>query len=166
MRIRVLPTTDAERARNLLKSYLAQRILFYTSHDKRQLEQINSDTARLQEDLWLIVQGPAIAQPTPVAALTLSGMNDVLNSQSYTQASWWNRIPIGAWVLMIALGMFCNFLFGYNAHLVGRRLLFIGLPFIVAVAFFLLAELDSPRSGIIKVHPENLESLSVSLCTP
>jgi hypothetical protein len=27
-------------------------------------------------------------------------MNDVLNSQGYTQAAYWNQIPTGAWVLM------------------------------------------------------------------
>ena len=40
------------------------------------------------------------AQPTPVIALAVSGMNDVLNSQGYTQAAWWNRIPTAAWLLM------------------------------------------------------------------
>ena len=43
-----------------------------------------------------------MAQPTPVIALAVSGMNDVLNSQGYTQAAWWNRIPIAAWGLMIS----------------------------------------------------------------
>src|SRR2546430_17441339 len=34
--------------------------------------------------------------PTAVVALVISGMNDVLNSQGYTQAAWWNRIPLAA----------------------------------------------------------------------
>lgn len=38
--------------------------------------------------------GPAGAQPTPIFALVVAGMNDVLNSQGYTQAAWWNQIPI------------------------------------------------------------------------
>ena len=37
--------------------------------------------------------GSALSQPTPFMALVASGMNDVLNSQGYTQAAWWNRIP-------------------------------------------------------------------------
>jgi hypothetical protein len=35
-------------------------------------------------------------------ALAVMGMNDVLNTQGYTQAAWWNRIPMAAWGLMWA----------------------------------------------------------------
>jgi hypothetical protein len=41
----------------------------------------------------------ATPQRTAVGALVVSGMNDVLNSQGYTQAAWWNRIPDAAWGL-------------------------------------------------------------------
>jgi hypothetical protein len=34
------------------------------------------------------------------------------------------------------------------------------LPAIVAVSFFLIADLDSPRGGVIRVAPQNLISLS------
>ena len=40
---------------------------------------------------------PASAQPNAVVALAVEGMNDVLNSQGYTQAAWWNRIPAAGW---------------------------------------------------------------------
>jgi hypothetical protein len=40
---------------------------------------------------------PAVNQPTPLVALAVAGMNDVLNTQGYTQAAWWNRIPPAAW---------------------------------------------------------------------
>jgi len=34
------------------------------------------------------------------------------------------------------------------------------LPLIVAVAFFMIADIDSPRHGIIRVVPQNLEALT------
>jgi hypothetical protein len=37
--------------------------------------------------MWSAVQNPALSQPKPVMALAVSGMNDVLNSQGYTQAA-------------------------------------------------------------------------------
>jgi len=33
----------------------------------------------------------------------------------------------------------------------------------VSVSLFLVADIDSPRRGVIRVHPENLISLSESL---
>jgi hypothetical protein len=68
----------------------------YTTRDEQQLRQINANTAQLQSELWSAVQAPAAAQPTPVVALAILGMNHVLNSQGYTQAAWWNRIPLAA----------------------------------------------------------------------
>jgi F0F1-type ATP synthase membrane subunit c/vacuolar-type H+-ATPase subunit K len=159
VRLGVLSSADATRARNLLKSYLDQRILFYTTRDLATRHRIDSDTAHLQKDLWSAVQTPVVAQPNQVNALVLSGMNDVLNSQGYTQAAWWNRIPITAWVLMIVIGICCNVLFGHNArHPEGQNWRFLVLPLIVAVAFFLIADLDSPTGGVIRVSPQNLVS--------
>jgi hypothetical protein len=37
------------------------------------------------------------------------------------------------------------------------------LPFVIAVAFFLISDIDSPRRGVIRVLPQNLISLSQSL---
>ena len=163
VRIGLMPTADAARTRKLLKSYLDQRVLFYTTRDADALDRINVATSQLQNNLWSAVQGFGAAQPTAVSALILAGMNDVLNSQGYTQAAWWNRIPIEAWGLLVAVAVFCNVLFGFNAHLDARKLLLFGLPLVVSVAFFLLADLDSPRHGAIRVSPQNLVSLSGSL---
>jgi len=92
-------------------------------------------------------------------------MNDVLNAQGYTQAAWWNRIPLEVWVLLGAIGMGCNVLIGYGAHRTST-ILFLILPLAVSVSFFLIADIDSPRGGVIRVRPQNLLSLSQSLHTP
>jgi hypothetical protein len=160
----LLPASDAAKVRALLGNYLDQRVLFYTTRDEQQLRQINTKTAQLQADLWSVVKAPAVAQPTPVIALAVAGMNDVLNSQGYTQAAWWNRIPHAAWGLMAAIAICCNVLVGYGAHnaKTEARLLLV-LPLIVALSFLLIADIDSPRGGIIRVSPQNLHSLSASL---
>jgi hypothetical protein len=98
VRAGLLPAADAERLHGLLRNYLDQRVLFYQTRDQRMLRQIDASTAQLEADLWSAVQAPAAAQPTPMVALAVWGMNEVLNSQGYTQAAWWNRIPIAAWV--------------------------------------------------------------------
>ena len=112
--------------------------------------------------MWSAVATPGAAQLSPVTALAVAGMNDVLNSQGYSQAAWWNRIPIAAWALMAIISIFCNLLVGYGAH--GKRaFLFMILPITLSVSLFLIADIDSPRGGFINVQPQNLESLSESL---
>lgn len=162
VRADLLPSADAVVVRELLKNYLDERILFYTSRER--IPEINAKTAQLQEELWSAVHGPALAQPNPVIALAVSGMNDVLNSQGYTQAAWWNRIPPGAWFLMAAVSICANLLLGYDTRNTARRhSRLIVLPLVLCIAFFIIADIDSPRSGVIRVQPQNLVSLSQSL---
>ncbi len=164
VRADLLPAADAAKVRALLKNYLDQRLLFYTTRDGQQILQINARTAQLQAELWSAVLGPAAAKPTPLVALAVSGMNDVLNSQGYTQASWWNRIPLAAWALMAAIAVCCNVLVGWGARdAKAERFLLLVLPLAVSISFFLIADIDSPRGGIILVRPENLLSLADSL---
>lgn len=161
IRADLLPADDASRVRGLLRKYVDQRVLFYTIHDAQGIAKVNADTAELQNNMWSAVRRGAAAQPTAVVALAVSGMNDVLNSQGYTQAAWWNRIPTAAWILMFVIAICCNFLFGWGVRYSDRRI-FIILPIAVSIAFFLISDIDSPRTGIIRVAPQNLLSLSQS----
>jgi len=162
VRADLLPAADAAKVRALLKSYLDQRVLQYKSRGNQRLRQINAETSRLQAEMWSAVAAPGTGQLSPVTALTVSGMNDVLNSQGYTQAAWWNRIPIAAWALMAIISVFCNLLVGYAAH--GKSaFLFLILPVALSISLFLIADIDSPRGGFIRVRPQNLESLVESL---
>ena len=163
LRLGLLPPSEIARARSLLKRYLDQRILFYTTADSRRLRSIDSVTAQLQDNLWSSVEPIGVSQPTPVTAAIVTGMNDVLNSQSYTQAAWWNRIPVAAWGLIVVLSVCCCVLFGFYATRKSGRVLFWSLPVILSITFFLLADLDSPRGGVIRVYPQNLASLAGAL---
>lgn len=164
VRADLLPAAAASKVRARLLDYLDQRILFYSTRDEQQLRQINAQTVRLQSELWSAVSAPAVAQPTAVIALAVAGMNDVLNSQGYTQAAWWNRIPIAAWVLMAAIAVCSNFLVGFGARNAKAEFaLRLVLPLVVAIAFFLIADIDSPRGGVIRVSPQNILDLSQSL---
>jgi hypothetical protein len=155
---------EAARLQTLLRAYLEQRIRFYTVRDEEQLDQIARATTRLQHDLWSGVQRAVTAQPSALGALVGAGMNDVLNMQGYAQAAWWNRIPRSAWALMFVMGLFCNVLVGFSVHdpSAKARVFFI-LPLIVATSFLLIADLDSPRHGVIRVSPMNLASLNWTL---
>ena len=164
LRIGLLQAAEVAKGRGLLVNYLDQRVLFYTATDAQQLGQIDARTDKLQTELWSVIQAAGIAQPTPVVALTVAGMNDVLNSQGYAQAAWWNRIPVTAWALMLAIAICANVLFGCSAKdTKAKPVLLLVLPLIVSIAFLLIADIESPRGGFIRVVPQNLVNLSQSL---
>jgi hypothetical protein len=162
VRADLLPAEDAAAFRQLLIRYADLRISFYEARQPDRVDQINADTGKLQAELWSSVQRWGSAQSTCVAALAVSGMNDVLNAQGYTQAAWWNRIPVAAWWLMGLIAIFCNLLVGYSERHEGALPLLV-LPVIGAISFFLIADIDSPRGGAIRIAPQNLIALSQSI---
>jgi hypothetical protein len=147
LRVDFLPPDDAARVRKLLGDYLDQRIMFYINKDDAERARIDQRTSRLQGELWAAVRDPVAAQQTPVTALALAGMNDVLNSQGYTQAAYWNRI--------------CAVLLGYRAR--HPRRLALVLPLVVSISLLLIADIDAPRHGLIHISPQNLQSLAQSM---
>ena len=162
LRVNLLTSSEAGSLHELIRKYLDQRILFYDVRSEDRLAQINTDTSLLQDQLWSTAQSASQGEPVAAVNLVLSGMNDVLNSEGYTQAAWWNRIPIAAWILLASIAICCNFMVGYGMRRSRRIVLFV-VPLTVAISFFLIADIDSPRGGVIRVHPINLLRLSHSL---
>jgi hypothetical protein len=163
----LLTNQDSTTIRQLLVRYTDQRILFYETAGQHQINQVDANTAKLQNELWSIVVRAAAAQPMSMTvALAVSSMNDVLNSQGYTQAAWWNRIPVAAWGLMGLIAIACNFLIGLGERQSSAYMLVV-LPIVVSISFFLIADIDSPSAGIsggiISVVPQNLVALAQAI---
>ena len=161
-RMNLLPPADAAKGRQLLTEYLNQRVLFYTISDPQQLDAVRTETGKLGDQLLSTVQGAAANQPTVPVSLAVYGLDDVMNRARSTQAEFWNRIPDGAWLLMFGLSIICCALTGHGARRKGL-LPFVVLPLLLAIAFFLIADIDTPRHGVIRVDPENLIELAQTL---
>ena len=164
LRADLLPPKAAAATKDLLIQYIDQRILFYSKQSPEKILEIRSKTDQLQMALWNEILPVVRTQPTAPIALVASGMNDVLNSQGYVQAAWWNRIPYTAWALMAAIAVCANLLVGFGARNFQKNIaLFMIFPFVVAVSFFLIADIDSPRGGVIRIEARNLVALKNNL---
>ena len=167
LRAELLPTPSADKTKTLIREYLDQRILFYSKQPYDVVVKIRQRTDELQDALWKEVLPHARAQQTPIMALVTSGMNDVLNSQGYVQAAWWNRIPNTAWILMASIAICANLLVGFGARNFKKNIgLFMIFPLVTSVSFFLIADIDSPRGGVILIEPKNLLTLKESFDIP
>ena len=112
--------------------------------------------------MWNETKSVANVNPNPIIATVVVGMNDVLNRQGYTQAARLNRIPVSAWALMFVIALLANFLIGFTGKKAGNTRLLI-VPLAVSISFLLIADIDSPQGGIIRIQPQNLQILADSL---
>jgi uncharacterized membrane protein (Fun14 family) len=158
----LMPDTAKAVVQAQLVQYLDLRIQRYQAHASLDTTELINKTAQLQNEMWSTVSKAAVAQRDPISAVVVTGMNDVINRQGYTQAARWKRIPLPAWALMIGMGLFSSFLIGYGEKKAHPVVLLI-VPLVIAASFLLIADVDSPQGGLIRIAPQNLMSLADSL---
>jgi hypothetical protein len=93
-RLDLLPAEAASATRDLLRDYARLRVIYYSGQAQEELRRAEIATAKLQNEMWDLDSSAASKQPSPLTALAVAGMNDVLNSQGYTLAAWRNRLPV------------------------------------------------------------------------
>lgn len=170
MRVGLLPQAEAAQMRELIKNYLSQRLRFY-----HRLNEFRLNGARVLEDrvledreseelknkMWSVVLAAASVTPNPPTTLVVSGLNNVLSAADETHAAWTNRIPGAAWSLLEIIAICACFLMGFGVQQ-KHGLVMAVFPLLVAVAFFLIAEIDS-SGGLIQITPDNLIAVSQTL---
>ena len=162
LRLDFMPADAAANARALMRTYAGERVAFYTTRNPDDLARNAADTARTMGALWASVAPEAGARQTAVMALVSAGMNDVLNSNGYTTAAWRNRLPVEVWMLLIAVAACCNFLIGFGAERLSSATHAI-LPLAASLAILLIADVEGPHNGFVRIHPENLLDAASSM---
>lgn len=117
---------------------------------------------QLQTRMWNFVTEVARHAPNPVSMSLVDACSQLYISQQKTMASWRSQIPVAAWVILIVFGVCSNFLIGYHMR-AGSRVWLLVVPFVTALAVFMISEIDVPGKGVIHVTPQNLEALQVML---
>lgn len=164
LRVDFLSDKASAQAKLLLNQYLQYRIDFYNEKNPSSLNEINTKTLKLQNEMWAVITPDAKSNQTPLMALVAAGMNDVINTQGYTQAAWWNKFPTSAWTLLFCVAVFSCILIGYGSHRSKKikPYLFV-FPFIISLSMALVSDIGSPRGGMIQIAPQNLLALQNSL---
>jgi hypothetical protein len=162
LRADLMPDAARSAVQAQLVQYLDLRIKKYQAHASLDVRELDAKTAQVQQEMWNEVRNSAVAQRDPISLAVVTGMNDVINRQGYTQAARWKRIPVPAWALMIVIAIFSNFLIGFGEKRPAALTLLV-VPLAIAASFLLIADVDSPQGGMIRVTPQNMISLADSL---
>ena len=156
LRLDLMPPETAAAASALLKTYAEERVAFYVEPDPDRQSKNDVETARTQSALWAAIAPEAKTGRTAIDALVAAGMNDVLNAQGYTLGAWRNRLPVEVWILLVVLAAACSFLVGFGAERLSPATHAV-LPLTAALAILLIADVEGPRNGLVRVEPVNLE---------
>ncbi|MCU6243891.1 hypothetical protein KWI10_22450 [Enterobacter asburiae] len=157
---RLLSASVQPKAQGLLRKYLDQRIQFFRDNSLqggRSWNQLSEDS---QHQLWLLAVSEATHSTLPVMDSLLAAYSELRTSQQQTTSASQRKLPDAAWLVIIFFAMVACGLIG-RLQRQGASLL--ALPVMISLSLFLVAEIDIPGEGIVRVTPDALEHVAFTL---
>jgi hypothetical protein len=153
LRADLLPETERAEVRQLLNDYVALRIEAVRQGTEQQIEWAIERSEEMQRDLWSRAVAVANRQPTPVAALFVQSLNNVIDSHEKRIALGIHyRLPGIIWIVLYGVAILAFVMGGYDGGVSGsRRIITITLSTAVAfsVVFLLEVALDRPHEHLL-----------------
>jgi hypothetical protein len=159
MQVEPIKTTAPE----LLREYVDTRLTIFGGQSHlEERDAARKHAAQIQDALWSGAAAAAQQSPTAITASYVSALNEVFDLDSTRVAERLNRIPWDVWMLLGTLSILTSLIIGYGQR--QRAFLASVVPVLtVAIALSLIADLDSPVSGLIQVSQQSMQSLSDQL---
>ena len=161
LRAQILPEPFRGKILGELREYLNSR----TDFGKENLDEstLRASLARSkqllnemqQQAIALVEQGSNSV--TPIFVQALNQLSDLTEKRLAAEE---NRIPTAIWLMVVLIAVLASMITGYSIR---QRYLveMMVLPLTVAIVMALVAELDSPRSGVIRVGQQSMERLQL-----
>lgn len=163
LRTETLPEPARSTERQLLRQYVPIRLDFFNAGtDQLAITRSLADGGALQQKIWDVAAADASIHRDPISSLFLSTLNDSIDATEKRTAAFENRIPAAAWILLLLVAGVSSLLVGMGASKRSRGLL-LALPLVVACAMTLILDLDSPRSGLVRVPQNSMERVAAQV---
>ena len=158
LRAEMLPEPARARVRELLRRYIESRVHYSRASLPEELQQSLSHSQELQTELWREAAIVAQQSPNPITSLFVASLNESFDLRDKRVAAREHRIPGSLWFMLLCISLLTCLTVGYG-H--GRRLWYsmVVPPLMIAIVMMLIADLDSDRSGLIRVRQHSIERL-------
>ena len=160
LRAEMLPEPQRDKTLELLREYVVVRRDFsrQTLLDRPALDRETQRTKDFQRQLWHETVAVTQQNQTPVVVKYLEALNDMIDVAEKRLAAFENRVPTTVWLIIFLVAVFQSFAIGFSLK---RRFWFslIMTPLVVAVVMALVADLDSPHTGLIGIEQNSMDRL-------
>ncbi|MFM8314530.1 MAG: hypothetical protein ACKOA8_09620 [Deltaproteobacteria bacterium] len=158
LRADVLELNSKQALRQILSRYLDARIELYQSgFQEEEVRLANEKADRAQKEAWELAVQESRKFPTPISALVLASLNQMIDLREKQQFSFENVVPQLVLGFLLVLSLLAVGVVGYLNGLTQSRHRGLSLVFalVVAMTLFLVFDLDRPRRGPIKLTYES-----------
>lgn len=163
LRASVLPMESRERSKRWLEQYVDARLdLTESSPEFRTFKDALSKSKQLQEYLWHEAAAVAQVDRSAVVAVYIQSLNEMIDLHERRLAAFENRIPYPVWLLIVSISMIAVFTRGTT---ISSRfwLTTILIPVTIAIVVALIADLDTPSRGLIRLDHRAMQRLKIDM---
>jgi hypothetical protein len=163
LRAGTLPQPNRDRAQQLLREYVDARLdVDRVGLDGARMSQSNDREKRIQEQLWEGVIEVTRSERSAISASYMNSLNQTIDLYETRLSSFENLIPRSVWLLIFSVSLIALFTWGLT--LVGRFWLTLILaPVTIAIVVTLIADLDTPSSGLIRLDQQAMLRLKADM---
>lgn len=160
----LLPAEAEKKMQNMLKKYLDDRIHFFRDETTTGEYGWLRMAEDLQQQQWKLLVSEASQGHVQEMTSVLSACNALMISMMQTEAVWRRQIPDSVWFVLIMFVISAGFLTGrLMPGRDGGHFYLLLFPVMTSLLLFIIAEIDIPGQGLIRVTPDDLEQLGESL---
>jgi hypothetical protein len=148
LRADMLPEADRAEVRQLLRDYVDLRVESLSGDTEEEIKRAIDASEKLQGDLWSVATAITAQHPTPISALFVQSLNELIdNYEKKITVSFRYRLPGFIWMVLYSLAFLAMAIGGYDTGVSGSRSI-VPVTLVAALAFSvvftLVVELDRP----------------------
>ncbi len=158
LRADYLAEQPRDETRNLLREYATLRA---GGADSIMSPEGRAKSASLQDRLWVIAASAGTNSDSNATALFIESLNEMIDLDSVRVTAIRNQIPDSIWLMLGVVTVFSMTAMGYEFGLTGARswAVTILLVIVFTTVITLIADLDSPQEGLLRVSQQPLIDL-------
>jgi hypothetical protein len=159
LRAGMLPQPYRDHDRELLRHYVDARIdLDNAGLDAALFTEATNRSKHIQDQLWVDTVAVAQTDPSAITATYVNSLNETIDLHEKRLAAFENRIPVSIWLLILSVSVIAIFTRGLTLT---RRfwLTLVLAPVTIAIVVALVADLDSPSAGLIRLDQRAMQRL-------
>jgi hypothetical protein len=163
LRASTLAQPYRDHSKQLLREYVDTRLeLDNVGVDAARFNAALNRSKQLQEELWLDAATVAQNDRTAITAVYVNSLNETIDLHEKRVAAFENRVPQPIWLLIISTSVISVFTRG--STLTSRFwLTLILVPITIAIVVALIADLDTPSRGLIRLDQRAMQRLKADM---
>lgn len=163
LRAAMLPEPMNVEARNLLREYTDVRL---EGVQPGKFAQGVAKSEELHERLWSVAVAATEKDRSDITGLFVQSLNEVIDLHATRlMAAVRSRVPAIIWIVLYLLAFIAMLMMGYHTRLTGSRrsLAVVALVLGFSSVLYLIADLDRPGQGMLRVNQQSMIDLRRSM---